>query len=328
MKRRIVRFLASAILLTVFAFPAAANPLRGRITGFLESKSGESSAQMQLETLCIVEYPGVNMLIDSLELEISVPPEIRRYRDGFAFYLYKDLSPSPSTERNSYSGKDIMFAIVPGTSKFFISVPLTEASSPAEGFNTVVLDEIVSPHDFPLALTVLPVMKGIPSELYSSEFEIGVKPVFAEAGLVTVSVISENKDMAVDRANIAIDDGFVEMPAVDLRLAPGIHTLEVTADGFEPFESSFAVQKGSVQTVSAVLKASQPKVYFEGPEASDVYLDGKRINFAPGKPVFADPGDHIVLFQIGDYSLSKKFSIQRGKSYKISLFFDILVKED
>ena len=99
-------------------------------------------------------------------------------------------------------------------------------------------------------------------------------------------------------------------------------------EGYDPYESSFAVQKGSVQTVSAVLRAARPKVYFEGPDSSLVFLDGKRIDYAPGKPVYTEPGDHIVVFQIGDYSLSKNFSIQSGKSYKISLFFDILLKEN
>jgi hypothetical protein len=192
----------------------------------------------------------------------------------------------------------------------------------------VVIDEVVAPGDFPLALTVLPVMKGIPTTLYDSDFAVRVKPIFAEEGLVTVAVSAEDEDAVLEDPEITIDNSPVEIAGAAIRLDPGIHTLEVSADGYEPFESSFAVQKGSVQTVSAVLKPAQPKVYFEGPEASEVFLDGKRIDYAPGKPIFTDPGEHIVLFQIGDYSLSKKFAVRGGKSYKISLFFDILVKEN
>ena len=328
MKRRFLRFFAASILLLVLALPGAANPLRGRVVGFLDAEKPESSVQMRLETIIILEYPEEKGLVDSLEIEISVPPEIRRYRDSFAFYIYKDLRPSPSADRNSYSGKDILFAVVPSTSKFFISIPLVETASASAGFNTVAADEIVPGKDFPLALTVLPVMKGIPADLYDKDFSIRIKPVFADAGLVNVSVTAEEEGSVFEDPSIIIDGEPVDLPAADIRLDPGIHTLAVSAEGYETFESSFAVQKGTVQTVSAVLKTAQPKVYFEGPDASEVFLDGKPIDYVPGKPVFTDPGDHIVLFQIGEYSLSKKFSVQGGKSYKISLFFDILVKED
>ena len=192
----------------------------------------------------------------------------------------------------------------------------------------MVTDELVTSADFPLVLTVLPVMKGIPTDLYTSDFAVRAKPVFANAGLVSISITAENGEALFEDPEITINDSLVEFPADGLRLEPGIHALEVSAKGYEPFESSFAVQKGSVQTVSAVLRTARPKVYFEGPDASLVFLDGKRIDYAPGKPVFMEPGEHIVVFQIGDYSLSKKFSIQGGKSYKISLFFDILLKEN
>ncbi len=328
MNRRIVRLLAVSLFLSALVLPAAANPLRGRIAGFLDAENTESNVRMRLETLCILDFPEENRLIDSLELEISIPPEIRRYRDSFAFYLYKDLTPPPTAERSSYSGKEILFEVVPSTSKFFISIPLAEAASLSEGFNTVVADELVTPSDFPLALTVLPVMKGIPADLYTSDFGIRAKTIFADTGLVSISITAENDETINEDPNISIDDSPYDFPAEEIRLEPGIHSLVVTVEGYDPYESSFAVQKGSVQTVSAVLRAARPKVYFEGPDSSLVFLDGKRIDYAPGKPVYTEPGDHIVVFQIGDYSLSKNFSIQSGKSYKISLFFDILLKEN
>jgi len=39
-------------------------------------------------------------------------------------------------------------------------------------------------------------------------------------------------------------------------------------------------------------------------------------------------GQHTVIIREGDYSLTKKFSVERGKSYKVSLFLDILVQEN
>jgi hypothetical protein len=40
-----------------------------------------------------------------------------------------------------------------------------------------------------------------------------------------------------------------------------------------------------------------------------------------------EPGDHTAACRIGDYSLTRKFTAYRGKTYKLVLEIDLQVQE-
>jgi hypothetical protein len=71
-----------------------------------------------------------------------------------------------------------------------------------------------------------------------------------------------------------------------------------------------------------------PKIVFEAPDTAEIFLDGQKLDGLPKKPMSVTEGEHTVIMRVGNYSLTKKFSVERGRSYKISLFLDISVQEN
>jgi len=65
----------------------------------------------------------------------------------------------------------------------------------------------------------------------------------------------------------------------------------------------------------------------EAPDSAVVTLDGQRIDHVAKPSMTVDPGEHNATCRIGDYTLSRKFTAYRGKSYKLVLEVDLQVQE-
>ena len=57
-----------------------------------------------------------------------------------------------------------------------------------------------------------------------------------------------------------------------------------------------------------------------------MYLDGEKLSALAGLPIAE--GTHQVRVKIADYSVTRKFSAQRGRHYHLSCVFDIMITED
>ncbi len=91
---------------------------------------------------------------------------------------------------------------------------------------------------------------------------------------------------------------------------------------------SFVISRGNTTKLDITMEQLLPTVIFEAPEGSEIILDGEKIDLLASKVLKIKPGDHVVRMKLGDYSLSKKFTIDAEKKYKISLFLDILIQEN
>jgi hypothetical protein len=65
----------------------------------------------------------------------------------------------------------------------------------------------------------------------------------------------------------------------------------------------------------------------EAPDSAIVSLDGDKIDHVAHPTMTVEPGDHYASCRIGDYSLTRKFTAYRGKSYKLVLEIDLQVQE-
>ena len=63
------------------------------------------------------------------------------------------------------------------------------------------------------------------------------------------------------------------------------------------------------------------------PESATIYLDGQRYIPSVHKAIEVVAGEHVVLIQLGDYAISRRFTVENGKGYTISLLLDIIVEE-
>ena len=65
---------------------------------------------------------------------------------------------------------------------------------------------------------------------------------------------------------------------------------------------------------------------FEAPENARIFLDNAPV-LRERESVPVEPGVHEAKFQIGDYTVIKTLTIERGKTYRVAMAVDINVLE-
>jgi hypothetical protein len=179
--------------------------------------------------------------------------------------------------------------------------------------------------EFPLLMTIEPVMKGIPGSVSEASFDFSIVPVLYDRG--TLSLVLPD-DVDRESLEISINGAAVDGLEDSYTLPTGIHELEVSSPYTLPFTTTFGIEQGEATEVRVKLEPARASVSFEAPEEAVIYFDGTKLSDGDFDRLAADPGEHVVLVKLGEYSLSKKIHLERGQNYKVSLFFDILVDED
>lgn len=310
----------------------SAENFRGKLAAEISSAE-ERTIQFTVDSLTAVRMEdGIDSsdLLQGIEINLTIPPALRRYRDGFILLLFKNISPAPSDSITSYYGERFMEHILPPASKFYIQVPVSADHTLKAAQGTFVVDTICSPGDFPVMLSVLPVMKGIPPEVYSSKFEMSVKPVYFPKGKLVLTLSDKDTGENIDSTSgtITIDGTVLPDISGPIPLKTGIHTLTVDIPGYSKEKTSFSLEQGRTSTIALEISRTTPTFSIEAPREADIFIDGTLFDGIHGRIEEIQPGSHTILFKIGDYSISKKIEIKEGKNYNISLFFDIFIEED
>ncbi len=263
--------------------------------------------------------------IEGMELNLTLPAAFTRFRDSFAVTVYSDITPEPSLSNTSYRGKKIFFGVLPTAKKLYIDIPVTKLFSQTSSTETYVLKKMVTLQHFPLVLKIEPVMKGIPSSLLSEHFKLKISSSIIQKGSVTLNIDTGKADK---NYTVTIDKKPIDPHAHENIISSGIHQLKISSDFFEEYTSNFAVKPGQNTTMDITLQPYHPTVQFDFPKNSILYIDGKKISVIPGEKQPINPGEHVIRISLGDYTLSKKFTVLKEKNYKLSLFLDIFVKEN
>jgi len=168
-------------------------------------------------------------------------------------------------------------------------------------------------------------MKGIPSNVSRSRFKITLKPVLIDKGALQLELPKE-----VNRNDIQIytDGNLQKQSSERLILSTGVHKLSIESDLYLTYSKSIGIERARTTKIKAVLEPKKSSIRFEAPDDAVVFFNGEQIEVGSGTELETDPGEHVVLVRIGDYSVSKKIDIKGGKNYKVSLFFDILINDN
>jgi hypothetical protein len=323
MRKRTIYTLGMIILLLSLRVSLVADSIRGSLAATLTIPGTDSSveSEIKIEELLALSMPDDRRFIRGIEIELTIPAEIQQLRDSFAIYLFRNVSPQPEASRASYRGTRLTFEVLPFRRKVYIHLPFS-------GSGTASPDTIIvqggDPSSFPLLLTILPVMKGIPDRIYSIPIRVKAYPILEDKGVADIDVLTPEGDSADVTIRI---DGKRAAPGETL-LDIGLHNLEITSGSYHPVSQSFTVTQAQITSVTIELIVLSPQVTFQAPEGALLFLDGDPVPLDPGIPQPIEAGEHTVLFNLGDYILSKKFVVEGGKTYEISLFLDILIHED
>ncbi|MFP3958689.1 MAG: hypothetical protein ACLFUX_00825 [Spirochaetaceae bacterium] len=313
------------------------NQVHGTVESLLVVQPSDTdglSAHLRPEDLAALSIDQEMDFLRGIQLEIRLPEAIRENRGEFGVYLYDGVAPSPREGRQAqYGGRRILFHPLPSASRLFVTIPVHQNHGLRETADAVLLDEVIRPERFPVLVTFMPVMKGVSSEAMQTTLRITAKPLVFDVGAVRLRLYDPDGTDVLDTAGVLdeltllLDDEEIEYGDEPIVVPPGLHRLVLESPRFENERVTFGVERGSVAEVEIELTEPQSEISFEAPEGAALFIDGEEVDYR-NEEVSLSEGDHTVMFRIGDYSVSRSFTVDPKKSYKISLKLDILIDKD
>ena len=200
-------------------------------------------------------------------------------------------------------------------------IPFAEVVRPIG--DATVLPEIEY-SDLPILISVEPISKALPDNLADAYFEIVVRGVYEEEGVLKVVIDQTGEESPF---TVSVDGDEVAYAAEGYIVTPGIHLLEVFSPPTFQYAQNLLVRRGETAEAVVVIESSMPTVRIEAPEDADVFLDGQRYLPTIHRTVELQAGEHVVLVQLGDFSISRQFEVKAGENYTVSLFLDIVVEQ-
>ncbi len=322
------------LAIALAATPAFADNVRGPVIAIQQAPSpGEDALPVSLKVgdLVVLQYPGNPTFLEGLEIEIHIPPALRGAPGNFAVVVYRRLSPTPEKRVMTISGSRLTLQPIPAGNRLFLLLPVRSPNDMHSGAGAVVVDSATPKESFPLILTIQPIAKGIPSSIMDTPFDVTIRPVTVNKGGALIALSGAKSQEPLSWASpdsdlsVTLNGEPLTYQKTPYVLDPGLYRLSIQSAVYQDEDRTFNVDRGKITDVRIPLKRPEAHAKFDAPRGSTVFLDGAQVSTA--QQISIAPGAHTVLFRIGDYTVSRRFTAERKKDYEISLFLDIMINE-
>ncbi len=317
----------TTVLLLSSALSLCAESFRVRSVSLVALDSQKAEAQVVSlgynDAIAIV-FPASPVFLKGVEIEVKIPQGILSYRNSMAYGLYQRIKPAPSTAIIDYQGDELTFQPLPSRLSFVLQVPFMNGHGLKSGPYATVLTEVYDAKKGPLLFRLLPVMKGLPEDIETMQFPVRIKPILTEEGAFRLSL-----DWPGNQAkpvSVRIDETLVEKPEELIFLSPRTHHLSVVSDEFRNEVRVFTVESARITELTVPLQDTAPRLYLVAPENAVIQVDGKPVD-NPKNAYVLEPGEHAILFKIGDYEPMRQITAEKGRDYTVSMVIDINVSE-
>ncbi len=302
----------------------------GSMNGLLivQNDQETSTVEVGLEDLASVDYLYDNPFVQGVELIFSIPEDTRNFRNSFALYLYRSVSPRPAGDQSQYRGSQFFMQILPYTAEFSLKVPFTKDHTLRKDADSVVTAP-VDREAFPLLLTLLPISKGLPDIARSASVSLKAIPLYENRGGLKIEIESRD-ELSADETKIRIDGSEKSWPEEYYPLSPGFHTVEIENPATGRREFTIAVEAGKFTKIHHVLQSAVSRLFFAPREGVSYLLDGEEI--PPGSDGISrscEPGIHLIGIRLNEkLILTEEYNIQPGENLTISLDARILFEKN
>lgn len=330
-----------ALLYLGVVLPLGADNVRGLVRAVVQisqESDFEQTVELHPYELAAIALPSDTRFLDGLQLELLLSAEARTHYDSFGLVVYDRLDEVPALGVRALTGRRAFLHGLLALNRIFYFASLGRAADgqPVDVAQGIFrLEEPRAASDFPILVSVIPVMKGVPDSMQSLVFFLKCRPVVRNAGEVKVRITPPpgGHEFAV------LVDGAPQEPTGDRRqpaapwaavieLPAGIHSLTVTSPTLQRAEATFSVDPGGTSVVELELRESAASIAIEAPRGSAIYIDGEKIDFPRESRIGLPAGEHTVRYRVGDFSGTRTFTVREGKRYTIYLELTVSVKED
>jgi hypothetical protein len=329
--RRVSLALACALVCApafICAF-AGAEDLRARLAGVvtLSSDNAEGTRlDIGYDESVAVLLPRESPFVQGIEIEIKSPPAVIAAPGGFAYELWRRIDPSPEKKRFAYRGDRIIMQPLPARAGYAIQIPVRAGHSIKPTPYATLIPAVVEHRDFPFLLRLVPISKGMSAEVESAKFQFRVRPLLTDEGALSLKLRFPEGASERFPVSVTVDDRKVDLSA-SLLLKAGTHRLGVSSEAYRDESRNFTVEQGRTLDLVVELQDTTPVLVVEAPDSAIVSIDGVRIDHVSRPTMTVVPGEHSAACRIGDYSLSRRFTAYRGKTYRLVLEIDLQVQE-
>lgn len=328
MKFRLGALLFLFLIIFRVNFPAHGETLRALIAGIHTVSMTElegSNVSLSYTDSSLIQIEGDTRFFRGIQLELSAPQNYLPHRGSLAVAVYGALNYIPPIGIVDLDCRRIGFNPLPAKIQTIYQIPL----KPDHGLRTspyaTVLTDVAAPSSFPLLFRLMPVIKGISSEMERMIFNLNVKPILSDEGALRISFHYPN-NLHGKPFIVLIDDDFIDNPGEERLLKEGEHHLVILSEDYRNQSSRFVVERAKTLDLTVELQDPTPLVIFEYPENARVYLNNVFIR-DPAEPRKVEPGVHEVRFQVSDYTITRPITIQKGKTYRVALSVDVNISE-
>jgi hypothetical protein len=310
----------TVLLILVSLTHAHAENIRGTLAGTVSG--GGDPVTFKPEELVVLDGRDITSIQEGIEIRVDIPAGIRRFQNSFALFVYRNVQPSPSPDGAAYSGTRAYMRLLPSREALFVRIPLYQDHGISSDALTDVLPNPIPPGDFPLIVTVLPVMKGVPDSAFDQQLRISASEIWKNEGTLTVEVANPSGDPG-EIIEMTVDGRTAEVGS-SVTLEAGLHRIVVSSTHAPTVEKTVAIEPGRAERIEISLDYTPPEISLAIPEGAEVYLDGNRVESRSSMAVLSSqPGEHTVRYVLGGLEVSRSFSIRPGGKVRIDLLFEI-----
>ena len=334
LKKAVPLILLSLALINVYP-----ENVRGLIVdeAHIKTFSGyEQTLEIALEEAAAIYIEGNSQFLTALQMELILSSTMKKYSDSFGIAVYKRVSPQPQKGLRFFNAERVFFHYLPYQNRIYINLPLSRSAiNDTASTGSFTLEEPLKMEDFPLIVSMIPLMKGIPASVIDNKFYLHIKPILMKAGSLKVEITLPDHSQRADTTGKAdeifqlyIDGKKIKEPFFLPAIESGIHRLKISSSFFKEVNVTFTIEPAQEKVLQFELQ--EPKSFFNitTPRGAEIYLDGVKLSPLKINSLSLSEGSHTVIIKIGDYSISKKINVVAGKNYNLSVIFDIIIEED
>jgi len=238
--------------------------------------------------------------------------------------MYNNLSPQTVSGVADMEGDRIAFAPLPSRMRIVYHIPVRAQHELRTTTTVIVPSGIIQHGSFPILFRLMPVAKGLDDVFEQLTFNVTARPIIGSEG--AVRLIPRYPPQLRNRPfTVLIDDNVINNTSEEILLREGEHHLVVLSDDYRNESRRFVVERARVLDLIIELQDPTPVVIFESPQNARIFLNNVQIST---NSVTVEPGTHEIRFQIGDYTITRSITVQRGKTYRVSVDIDLSIQED
>ena len=320
--------MGTLVFLFLISFQVQGESVRALIAGIHKVSLAEPEGvtiPLTYVSSSLIAIEGDTRFFRGIQLELTAPQNYLNYRGSLAAGLYGELNHTPEIGIADLECRRLGFDPLPARIQTIYQIPLKAE----HGFRTspyaTVLTDVLNPSSFPLLFRLMPVIKGISDEMERMIFYLNIKPILSDEGALRFN-IRYPYNLPDRPFTVLIDDKVIDNPREERLLKEGEHHLVILSEDYRNISQLIVVERAKILELAIELLDTTPLLVFEYPENARVYLDNIYIP-NPGIPRPVDPGMHEVRFQVSDYTITRPITVQKGKTYRVSLSVDVNISE-